>query len=101
MSDGESPALRCRRLAHSILAAAALLSVPIVHHAHATPACSTPGDGWCVARRFSGDVPNGELGFRFGEPLDADGDGRADVAAGARWKLAQKTLQNGSATVFS
>ena len=54
----------------------------------ATPSCSAPGTGWCVARRFAGDVPSGELGFRFGEPLDVDGDGHADVAAGARFKLA-------------
>ena len=54
-----------------------------------------------MARRFAGSVPRGELGFRFGEPLDVDGDGHADVAAGARFKLQQKTLQNGSATVWS
>jgi hypothetical protein len=54
-----------------------------------------------VARRFPGSVRGGELGFRFGEPLDVDGDGRADIAAGARFKRQQKTLQNGSATVWS
>jgi hypothetical protein len=54
-----------------------------------------------VARRFAGSVTKGELGFRFGEPLDADGDGQADIAAGARFKLQQKTLQNGSAAVWS
>jgi hypothetical protein len=63
--------------------------------------CSSPGAGWCVVRRFAGDVPGGELGFRFGEPLDVDGDGHADVAAGARFKLQQGTLQNGSASVWS
>jgi hypothetical protein len=41
------------------------------------------------------------LGFRFGEPLDVDGDGHADIAAGARFKLQKKTLQNGSAAVWS
>ena len=65
----------------------------------ATP-CSEPGPGWCVAHRFPGDVPQGELGFRFGEPLDADGDGRADIAAGARFKLLD-TFQSGRATVWS
>jgi hypothetical protein len=45
-------------------------------------------------------VALGELGFRFGEPLDVDGDGKADIAAGARFTL-QGTLQNGSATVWS
>jgi hypothetical protein len=63
--------------------------------------CSAPGVGWCVARRISGSVPGGELGFRFGEPLDVDGDGHADIAAGARFKLQQGTLQNGSAAVWS
>jgi len=54
-----------------------------------------------VARRIAGPVPGGELGFRFGEPLDADGDGQADIAAGARFKLEQGILQNGSAFVWS
>jgi hypothetical protein len=54
-----------------------------------------------VARRFPGSVRNGELGFRFGEPLDVDGDGHADVGAGARFKLQQGTQQNGSAAVWS
>ncbi len=63
--------------------------------------CTTPGAGWCLARRFPGTVTDGELGFRFGEPLDVDGDGRADVAAGARFELQQRTLQNGNAGVWS
>jgi FG-GAP-like repeat/FG-GAP repeat len=54
-----------------------------------------------VARRFPGSVRSGELGFRFGEPLDVDGDGHADIAAGARFKLQNGTQQNGSATVWS
>ena len=54
-----------------------------------------------MARRFPGSVRNGELGFRFGEPLDADGDGHADVAAGARFTLWHETQQNGTATVWS
>jgi len=65
------------------------------------PSCSAPGTGWCLARRFPGTVPGGELGFRFGEPLDVDGDGHADVAAGARFKLQQEVHQNGTATVWS
>jgi hypothetical protein len=64
------------------------------------PSCSDPGDGWCVARRFAGDVPGGELGFRFGEPLDVDGDGRADVAAGSRFKR-RESHQAGRAAVWS
>jgi hypothetical protein len=54
-----------------------------------------------VARRFAGSVRGGELGFRFGEPLDVDGDRRADVAAGARFTLWRGTQQNGSALVWS
>ena len=65
------------------------------------PPCSASGDGWCVARRVSGTEYRGELGFRFGAPLDVDGDGHADIAAGTRFKLQQKVLQNGSASVWS
>jgi len=54
-----------------------------------------------VERRFPGSVAKGELGFRFGEPLDVDGDERADVAAGSRFALQQKTLANGTAFVWS
>jgi len=53
-----------------------------------------------LARRISGDLKDGELGFRFGEPLDVDGDGRADLAAGTRFK-SQGIYQNGSAAVWS
>ncbi len=35
--------------------------------------------------RIRGEVPNGELGFRFADALDADGDGVDDLAAGARF----------------
>ncbi len=54
-----------------------------------------------MARRFPGSIRGGELGFRFGEPLDVDGDGHADVAAGARFKLQHGTQQNGDATIWS
>jgi hypothetical protein len=54
-----------------------------------------------VVRRVAGTVPEAELGFRFGEPLDVDGDGHADIAAGARFKRQQGTRQNGSAGVWS
>jgi hypothetical protein len=67
----------------------------------AIESCTVAGTGWCLARRFPGTLADGELGFRFGEPLDVDGDGHADVAAGARFELQQKTLQNGSAGVWS
>jgi len=102
-----SPARPCRRRRPSTSTAAFLfscLSIPgfaFPSPARAATFCSAPGTGWCVARRFAGTVPQGELGFRFGEPLDVDGDGHADVAAGARFKLQQKVLQNGSATVWS
>ncbi len=56
--------------------------------AFGAPSCTTPGSGWCVARRFLGRFPLGQLGFRFGEPLDVDGDGVADLAAGSRSAMA-------------
>jgi hypothetical protein len=37
-----------------------------------------------LACRIAGTARNGELGFRFGPPKDVDGDGIADIAAGAR-----------------
>ncbi len=35
--------------------------------------------------RIPGEKQNGELGFRFGLPRDIDGDGIAEIAAGARF----------------
>jgi hypothetical protein len=65
------------------------------------PPCSDSGaSGWCVALRITGDVPSGELGFRFGEPRDVDGDGRADIAAGSRFKR-EGIHQAGRAGVWS
>ncbi len=96
-----SPARECRRRRLLFVVAALSCCAARPSGVWATTSCDTPGSGWCVARRFSGTVPRGELGFRFGEPLDADGDGQADPAAGARFKLQQGTLQNGSATVWS
>ena len=106
MKNLASPARPCRRRRPSTSTAAFLfscLSIPgfaFPSPARAATFCSAPGTGWCVARRFAGTVPQGELGFRFGEPLDVDGDGHADVAAGARFKL-QGTFQSGSAMVWS
>ena len=95
-----APAHTCRRRRqwHAALLVA-WLSLP--QAVSAAPPCSDPGTGWCVARRISGSVRKATLGFRFGEPLDVDGDGHADIAAGARLKLQQKTLQNGEALVWS
>jgi hypothetical protein len=85
-----------------VFAVVAILGVLIPRIASgAHEPCTTPGPGWCVARRFPGTLPGGELGFRFGEPLDVDGDGHADVAAGTRFELQQGTLQNGNAGVWS
>lgn len=100
------PASSCRRrplakfiAALSSLAALASSTAPSFAGA---PACSAAAaGGWCVHRRFPGEVLRGELGFRFGEPLDVDGDGVADVAAGARFKLQKKVLQNGEASIWS
>jgi len=66
----------------------------------AAPPCSEPGAGWCLARRIVSEEPGGELGFRFGEPLDVDGDGIADLAAGARFAL-RGVHQDGVAGVWS
>src|SRR6185369_9292289 len=66
----------------------------------AMPSCTAHATGWCIARRFAGTVLGGELGFRFGEPLDMDGDGQPDVAAGARFKR-QQAFQNGTVVVWS
>jgi hypothetical protein len=101
VTTAASPARRCRRRRLSALTAVLLGGLVYRGTAAATPSCSTPGTGWCLARRFAGSVPQAELGFRFGEPLDVDGDGRADVGAGARFKLWHGNLQNGSATVWS
>jgi len=78
-----------------------LLCAPPASPAGAIPPCAEPGSGWCVARRIAGDVPGGELGFRFGEPLDVDGDGQADIAAGARFAARRPTVQYGRAAVWS
>src|SRR6185436_11139212 len=97
----------CRRRRfspRSLLAlAASLLTLLFITpvSADVVPRCSTAGTGWCIARRFPGSIKGGELGFRFGEPLDVDGDGRADVAAGARFKLWHGNQQNGTAAVWS
>ena len=42
-------------------------------------------DSTCLVTRFEGVSVEGQLGFRFGEPLDLDGDGLAEVVAGARY----------------
>ncbi len=99
-------ARECRPRRLSLLTSLSLLAVlssslPSPSHARATPSCTTAGTSWCIARRFPGSIPIGELGFRFGEPLDVDGDGRADVAAGARFKLWRGNQQNGTAAVWS
>jgi hypothetical protein len=103
VKSGASPAPACRRrpFATSTVALLVACLFRLATAEAATPSCSAAGTGWCIARRIPGTVPRGELGFRFGEPLDVDGDGRADIAAGARFVLQQKTLQNGSATVWS
>jgi len=101
VKTGASPARACRRRPFATAATALFLTCLPIPASTATAPCSAHAPGWCVARRFPGKDVHGELGFRFGEPLDVDGDGRADVAAGARFKLRGKTLQNGTAAVWS
>ncbi|HXC53280.1 MAG TPA: hypothetical protein VN634_20515 [Candidatus Limnocylindrales bacterium] len=88
-----------RNRSSTVFALAAILA--IASQAAAVPPCSEAGSGWCLARRITGEVPNGELGFRFGDPLDVDGDGKADIAAGSRWKLKDNVYQNGVAMIWS
>ena len=52
----------------------------------ATPCSSPSGSRTCLISSSVGDVPQGELGFRFATPADVDGDGKADFAAGGRFK---------------
>ncbi len=105
LKQAASPVRACRRRPLSAVAFLLYgLTIPglvLTASGGAAPFCSVPGPGWCVAQRFRGTDRRGELGFRFGEPLDVDGDGHADVAAGARFKLQKGTLQAGSAAVWS
>lgn len=49
------------------------------------PPCPGPTEGGlCRMVRVDGLDAHGELGFRFGEPLDLDGDGVEDLIGGAR-----------------
>ena len=48
---------------------------------------------------IAGALENGELGFRFESPLDVDGDGVDDIAAGTRFD--GDNGQNGAAHVWS
>ncbi len=100
MNPAASPASRCRRRRLAALAAALSFFFAPELARSATPSCTEPGVGWCLARRIAGFGPQTELGFRFGEPLDVDGDGRPDLAAGARFTGADQ-LQNGTAAVWS
>jgi hypothetical protein len=77
-----------------------LLTAEPVASVPAARRCGEAGSGWCVARRIVSEVPGGELGFRFGSPLDSDGDGAADISAGARFAL-RGVHQDGMAAVWS
>lgn len=47
--------------------------------------------GLCRLVRLEGPAAGGELGFRFGEPRDLDGDGAEDLVVGARRTGAEDT----------
>ena len=68
-----------------------------------TPSCQRTIDALCLIARIPGTTPGGELGFRFGPPLDANGDGVADIAAGARFTRFDTDPSNqlGVASVWS
>lgn len=75
--------------------AASLVALAVV--ACSDDSCPDPSsDRTCRVARIAGTVAEGQLGFRFGEPLDVDGDGRADIVAGAR-----HAGPNGEAGVWS
>jgi len=78
-----------------------LVLVGIIHGCASPPeAPSRRGFVLEAALRIPGDAPRGELGFRFGAPRDADGDGIADIAAGARFTDIRGN-QEGTASVWS
>ena len=89
-----------RRHQFSAIGLSLIFLIFALKSAAAIEPCSEAGSGWCLARRFAGDIPNAELGFRFGEPLDVDGDGHADVAAGARFER-QGAYMTGYVAVWS
>jgi hypothetical protein len=43
-------------------------------------------DSTCLVTRIDGNESLGQLGFRFSEPFDLDGDGVGEVVAGARYE---------------
>jgi hypothetical protein len=59
-----------------------------------------PGPFLDLLLSIPGEAREGELGFRFGPPRDTDGDGIADIAAGARFTDLELT-QMGTVTVRS
>ncbi len=50
--------------------------------ANDTATCTSP---LCATSAWQGERTGGELGFRFSSPLDSNGDGVSDLAAGARF----------------
>ncbi|HYC00081.1 MAG TPA: hypothetical protein VEC57_13185 [Candidatus Limnocylindrales bacterium] len=90
--------MHLRRIASALLLL--LLSVDS-RDGRAESPCAGSGGGWCLARRVTGEADGGELGFRFGEPLDVDGDQVADIAAGMRFTRFQGVAENGRAAVWS
>ena len=60
------------------------LTLAVLADACAEPCQGPSENGACRVVRIDGIDPHGQLGFRFGEPLDLDGDGDDDVVAGSR-----------------
>lgn len=86
-----------RRLAGPL----AVLAVASIHGCTSAPeAPARPGIVLEEALRIPGDARRGELGFRFGAPRDADGDGIADIVAGARFTDLRES-QEGTVAVWS
>jgi hypothetical protein len=53
-------------------------------------------DTTCLVTRIDGVEPLGQLGFRFSEPLDLDGDGVGEVVGGARYQSTAGAWSAGS-----
>lgn len=67
------------------------------------PKCLRTHGDLCLIARIAGEAKGGELGFRFDSPLDATGDGIADIAAGARFTIFPEKpgSQAGTASLWS
>ena len=97
-----------RSVLQSFLTALALLALILGVDACARrtskpPPCLRSVGALCLIERIPGMSKGGELGFRFTSPRDVNGDGIADIAAGARFTRFpdSPSSQTGTASVWS